>query len=84
MTSAYKTPNLTCRAKCYKIFIFFSRTIVINNRLDDDSLNDGKDYEFEQLAKTFALCTAYAANCGGIATLTGTPPNIILKGQADL
>ncbi|XP_052798801.1 Na(+)/citrate cotransporter-like isoform X2 [Mya arenaria] len=43
-----------------------------------------RDKEFNQLAKTFALCTAFAANCGGIATLTGTPPNIILKGQADI
>ena len=55
-----------------------------HNRADGDSEDGDKDAEFEQLAKTFALCTAYAANCGGIGTLTGTPPNIILKGQADL
>ncbi|XP_041377794.1 solute carrier family 13 member 5-like [Gigantopelta aegis] len=43
-----------------------------------------EDAEFQTLAKSFSLCTAFAANIGGMATLTGTPPNIILKGQADI
>ncbi|KAL3857575.1 hypothetical protein ACJMK2_012225 [Sinanodonta woodiana] len=46
------------------------------NRADEER-------EFTELAKIFALSTAYAANAGGIATLTGTPPNIILKGHVD-
>lgn len=50
----------------------------------DNTVKSEDEKEYEQLAKTFALCTAYAANSGGIATLTGTPPNIILKGQADI
>jgi sodium-dependent dicarboxylate transporter 2/3/5 len=50
----------------------------------DNAGKSENEKEYEQLAKTFALCTAYAANSGGIATLTGTPPNIILKGQADM
>ncbi|XP_060566210.1 Na(+)/citrate cotransporter-like isoform X5 [Ruditapes philippinarum] len=50
----------------------------------DNAGKSENEKEYEQLAKTFALCTAYAANSGGIATLTGTPPNIILKGQADI
>ena len=29
------------------------------------------------------LAIAYAANVGGIATLTGTGPNMIMKGHAD-
>lgn len=56
----------------------------VENRADKEKVAEDSEKEFEQLAKTFALCVAYAANCGGIATLTGTPPNIILKGQADM
>nr|KAG5700352.1 hypothetical protein BaRGS_029604 [Batillaria attramentaria] len=37
-----------------------------------------------QLAKGLSLCIAYAGNVGGIATLTGTPPNLVLKGQTDM
>ncbi|KAL4223844.1 hypothetical protein ACF0H5_017309 [Mactra antiquata] len=58
--------------------------IVSYNRADGLKVDTGTDKEFEELAKTFATCVAYAASCGGVATLTGTPPNIILKGQADI
>lgn len=39
--------------------------------------------EVKRLAKALALSVAFAANVGGIATLTGTPPNLVLKGMAD-
>ncbi|XP_069106387.1 solute carrier family 13 member 2-like [Argopecten irradians] len=39
--------------------------------------------ENKRLSKGLALSVAYAANVGGIATLTGTPPNLVLHGQAD-
>ncbi|ESO91712.1 hypothetical protein LOTGIDRAFT_163443 [Lottia gigantea] len=42
-----------------------------------------EDKEFLVLAKSFSICTAYAANIGGMATLTGTPPNVIFSGQVD-
>ncbi|XP_076107288.1 Na(+)/citrate cotransporter-like isoform X1 [Mytilus galloprovincialis] len=42
-----------------------------------------EDKEFIQLAKTFSLCVAFSANIGGVATLTGTPPNIVFKGIAE-
>ncbi|KAL3857618.1 hypothetical protein ACJMK2_012266 [Sinanodonta woodiana] len=42
-----------------------------------------KERDFHELTKIFALSISYAANAGGVATLTGTPPNIILKGHID-
>lgn len=61
-----------------------SRDTKAEHRVDRVKSTEEAEKEFAQLAKTFSLCVAYAANCGGIATLTGTPPNIILKGQADI
>ncbi|XP_050409833.2 Na(+)/citrate cotransporter [Patella vulgata] len=60
-----------------------------NENIDDSdeantsSVSEEEDKEFTILAKSFSICAAYAANCGGMATLTGTPPNIIFKGIAD-
>ncbi|XP_074641717.1 Na(+)/citrate cotransporter-like [Tubulanus polymorphus] len=50
---------------------------------DQVDMNDIKDPEMERLYKSMLLSIAYAANTGGIATLTGTGPNLVLKGQLD-
>lgn len=42
-----------------------------------------KSAEHKGICKALALSIAYAANTGGIATLTGSPPNLVLKGIAD-
>lgn len=36
-----------------------------------------------KLSKALALSIAYAANTGGIATLTGSPPNLVFKAVID-
>lgn len=42
-----------------------------------------KSEEIKRLSKAFALSVAYAANTGGIATLVGTPPNLVLQSVAN-
>ena len=38
----------------------------------------GSSYQAERLAKMLYIGVAYAATIGGVATLTGTPTNLIL------
>ncbi|XP_025089959.1 solute carrier family 13 member 5-like [Pomacea canaliculata] len=51
---------------------------------EDDECDKAVAADYKRLCKGFSLCIAYAANVGGIATLTGTPPNLVFAGQADL
>ncbi|CAG2199132.1 SLC13A2_3_5 [Mytilus edulis] len=56
--------------------------------------NNGKNYipetsktenqEYKRICKMLSICIAHTANVGGIASLTGTNPNVILKGQSDI
>lgn len=59
----------------------YSRSISINSKTSLTSTITNE--ELQRIAKAFALSVAYGANIGGIATLTGTPPNLVLKQQAD-
>ena len=42
-----------------------------------------EDKEFSQFSCALKLCVAFAANVGGVGTLIGCGPNIVLKGQLD-
>ena len=39
--------------------------------------------DIHKFAVGLTLCTCYCSKVGGMATLTGSPPNVIMKGQAD-
>lgn len=43
-----------------------------------------EDPEYKRVCKMLSICIAHTANIGGIASLTGTNPNVILKGQSDM
>jgi sodium-dependent dicarboxylate transporter 2/3/5 len=50
----------------------------------DNVLEDDDDPAFRRLCKCLTLSIAYAANVGGIGSLTGTGPNLVMKGQLDM
>lgn len=63
--------------------LYCSQTVDDSTAAADDDDPIGRSEELQRIAKALALSVAYGANIGGIATLTGTPPNLVLKQQAD-
>lgn len=68
-----KTNNMAFNK--YKISFFFRSRKIRENEIENP--------EYLRMCKALSLGIAYAANCGGVASLTGTNPNVIMKGVAD-
>ncbi|XP_050410550.2 Na(+)/citrate cotransporter isoform X1 [Patella vulgata] len=48
-----------------------------------DNDGDDGDIQHKKICKAISLCICYAANSGGIASLTGTGPNLVVRDQAE-
>ena len=68
-----------------KIISIFFRSLLLEpeksgtGQIDMNSL----DLQSQKLCKALILAICYSANIGGISTLTGTTPNLVVKGYLD-
>ncbi|NWR09261.1 S13A2 protein, partial [Paradoxornis webbianus] len=51
--------------------------------VDEERVRDEIEKRHSNLSKGMSLCICYSSSIGGIATLTGTTPNLVLQGQVN-
>lgn len=72
----------------YKVNVWFVLYLTFprekRSEADDRKSDESTEAEYFRMCKALSLAIAYSANCGGVASLTGTGPNVIMKGAADM